>query len=66
MKVYEPSELERKHFTDQDNEIRTTDMPERFQVNITFSGSPHIFLTSPNAAIRLADDANYCNHDTLR
>ena len=30
--VYEPSELERSHLTDQDNEIRATDMPERFQV----------------------------------
>lgn len=31
--IYEPSELESSHMTDQDNEIRTTDMPERFQVN---------------------------------
>ncbi|KAI8507404.1 Transcription elongation factor SPT6 [Branchiostoma belcheri] len=30
--VYEPSELEQKHFTDQDNEIRTADLPERFQL----------------------------------
>ena len=30
--IYEPSELESSHMTDQDNEIRTTDMPERFQV----------------------------------
>uniref|UniRef100_UPI00358E2347 transcription elongation factor SPT6 isoform X2 n=1 Tax=Myxine glutinosa TaxID=7769 RepID=UPI00358E2347 len=30
--VYEPSELERSHLTDQDNEIRATDMPERFQL----------------------------------
>lgn len=30
--VFEPSELERGHFTELDNEIRTTDMPERFQV----------------------------------
>lgn len=30
--LYEPSELESSHMTDQDNEIRTTDMPERFQV----------------------------------
>lgn len=30
--VYEPSELERSHFTEMDNEIRITDVPERFQV----------------------------------
>lgn len=31
--IYEPSELESSHLTDQDNEIRTTDLPERFQVH---------------------------------
>ncbi|ESO97932.1 hypothetical protein LOTGIDRAFT_103494 [Lottia gigantea] len=30
--VFEPSELERGHFTDLDNEIKTADMPERFQL----------------------------------
>ena len=30
--LYEPIELETSHMTDQDNEIRSTDMPERFQV----------------------------------
>ncbi|XP_023242655.1 transcription elongation factor SPT6-like [Centruroides sculpturatus] len=30
--VFEPSELERGHFTDLDNEIRVTDIPERFQL----------------------------------
>ncbi|KAM3875493.1 transcription elongation factor SPT6-like [Diretmus argenteus] len=30
--IYEPSELESSHMTDQDNQIRTTDMPERFQL----------------------------------
>ena len=30
--VYEPSELERGHYTEKDVEIRVTDMPERFQV----------------------------------
>ncbi|KAJ8312685.1 hypothetical protein KUTeg_010058 [Tegillarca granosa] len=30
--VFEPVELERGFFTDLDNEIRTTDMPERFQL----------------------------------
>lgn len=30
--IYEPSELESSHMTDQDNEIRSKDMPERFQV----------------------------------
>ena len=32
--VYEPSELERGHFTEKDSEIRVTDMPERFQVGV--------------------------------
>ena len=31
--VYEPSELERGHFTERDSEIRVTDVPERFQVS---------------------------------
>ena len=30
--VYEPSELERGHFTDFDNEVRNTDIPERMQL----------------------------------
>lgn len=30
--VFEPSELERSHFTDRDQEIRAADMPERFQL----------------------------------
>ncbi|XP_015435496.1 PREDICTED: transcription elongation factor SPT6-like [Dufourea novaeangliae] len=30
--IYEPSELIRGHFTDVDNEIRTTDIPERMQL----------------------------------
>lgn len=30
--VFEPSELERGHLTDQDHEIRKLDMPERFQL----------------------------------
>lgn len=34
--IYEPSELESSHMTDQDNEIRSTDMPERFQVCLFF------------------------------
>lgn len=38
--MYEPSELESSHLTDQDNEIRVTDMPERFQVSMAFSRSP--------------------------
>ncbi|XP_010894715.3 transcription elongation factor SPT6 [Esox lucius] len=33
--IYEPSELESSHMTDQDNEIRSTDMPERFQLRPT-------------------------------
>ncbi|XP_041979251.1 transcription elongation factor SPT6 [Aricia agestis] len=30
--IYEPSELKRSHFTDLDNEIRKTDIPERMQI----------------------------------
>ncbi|XP_076670314.1 transcription elongation factor SPT6 isoform X2 [Andrena cerasifolii] len=30
--IYEPSELIRGHFTDIDNEVRTTDIPERMQL----------------------------------
>merc|ERR1712198_213374 len=30
--VFEPSELERGHLTDQDQEIRKSDIPERFQL----------------------------------
>ncbi|KAH8266384.1 hypothetical protein KR038_000011 [Drosophila bunnanda] len=30
--IYEPSELKRGHFTDLDNEIRQTDIPERMQL----------------------------------
>ncbi|XP_061383631.1 transcription elongation factor SPT6 [Danaus plexippus] len=30
--IYEPSELKRSHFTDLDNEIRKTDVPERMQI----------------------------------
>ncbi|XP_064612097.1 transcription elongation factor SPT6-like [Liolophura sinensis] len=33
--VFEPSELERGHLTDVDNEIRIADMPERFQLRST-------------------------------
>ena len=28
--MYEPSEFERGHFTDKDQEIRITDLPEQF------------------------------------
>lgn len=30
--LYEPSELERNHLTEKDNEIRNNDLPERFQL----------------------------------
>ena len=30
--VYEPSELEKSHLTDRDNEIKLRDIPERFQL----------------------------------
>ena len=32
--MYEPSELERGFFTERDNDIRVTDVPERFQVTL--------------------------------
>uniref|UniRef100_A0ABD2WU03 Transcription elongation factor SPT6 n=1 Tax=Trichogramma kaykai TaxID=54128 RepID=A0ABD2WU03_9HYME len=32
--IYEPSELKRGHFTDLDNEIRGTDIPERMQLRV--------------------------------
>lgn len=31
--MFEPSELERGHFTEIDNAIRAADFPERFQVS---------------------------------
>ena len=42
--MYEPAELEMRHFTEQDNEIRNTDIPERMQlrnfpVRFVFSSS---------------------------
>ena len=30
--LYEPIELEQSHYTDFDQEVRVTDMPERFQL----------------------------------
>ncbi|XP_055297233.1 transcription elongation factor SPT6 isoform X2 [Sitodiplosis mosellana] len=39
--IYEPSELKRGHFTDVDNEIRKTDIPERIQLrDIPISAVP--------------------------
>ena len=35
--VYEPAEVEEKMFTDRDEEIRLTDLPERFQLSESFS-----------------------------
>jgi len=32
VQLYEPIELERSHYTDFDQEVRGTDMPERFQL----------------------------------
>jgi len=32
LELYEPSELERSHLTEKDNEIRNIDLPERFQL----------------------------------
>lgn len=43
--IYEPSELESSHMTDQDNEIRSTDMPERFQVCVRVCLSMLLMLT---------------------
>ena len=33
---YEPSELEQKHFTSEDEKLRQTDVPERLQVPVPF------------------------------
>ena len=33
--MFEPKELEDRHFTDQDNEVRNTDIPERMQLRST-------------------------------
>ena len=39
--VYEPSELERGHFTEFDSVVRITDIPERFQVH---DACPYTFI----------------------
>lgn len=43
--IYEPSELERAGFTDEDNRIRATDIPERMQlrtVPVTSAGDEEL------------------------
>lgn len=45
--MYEPSELESSHLTDQDNEIRMTDMPERFQVREEGAGVQAESISAP-------------------
>ncbi|XP_065172067.1 transcription elongation factor SPT6 isoform X2 [Atheta coriaria] len=51
--VYEPSELKRGFFTDQDNEIRNTDIPERMQLR-------EVPLTSvPEDSTELDDEAEW-------
>ncbi len=50
-KVFEPSELQRGYFTDVDQEIRVTDMPERFQLR----GIP----VSPTAEGELQEEAEW-------
>ena len=40
--MYEPSDLERAGFTDYDNEIRTADMPERFQVSSPYPSAAEL------------------------
>ena len=39
--MYEPAELEMRHFTHQDNEIRNTDIPERMQTRHEPVTAPH-------------------------
>ena len=36
--MFEPSELERGHMTDVDQEIRSADIPERFHVSLLLDG----------------------------
>ncbi|KAH8396371.1 hypothetical protein KR222_009297 [Zaprionus bogoriensis] len=51
--IYEPSELKRGHFTDLDNEIRKTDIPERMQLR-------QVPVTSvPEGSHELDDEANW-------
>ncbi|EDV92238.1 GH24153 [Drosophila grimshawi] len=51
--IYEPSELKRGHFTDLDNEIRKTDIPERMQLR-------QVPVTPvPEGSNELNDEANW-------
>lgn len=51
--IYEPSELKRGHFTDLDNEIRKTDIPERMQLR-------QVPVTAvPEGSHELDDEANW-------
>lgn len=59
--MYEPSELESSHLTDQDNEIRATDLPERFQVRDhqpVPSGEPPL-LCSQEVILQPSDTEQY-------
>lgn len=51
--IYEPSELKRGHFTDLDNEIRRTDIPERMQLR-------EVPITAvPEGSSELEDEAEW-------
>ncbi|CAG9102905.1 hypothetical protein JYU34_005682 [Plutella xylostella] len=51
--IYEPSELKRSHFTDLDNEIRKTDVPERMQIR-------SVPITAvPEGSSELEDEADW-------
>ncbi|XP_001355099.4 transcription elongation factor SPT6 [Drosophila pseudoobscura] len=51
--IYEPSELKRGHFTDLDNEIRKTDIPERMQLR-------QVPVTPvPEGSLELDDEAEW-------
>lgn len=54
--IYEPSELESSHMTDQDNEIRSTDMPERFQVGFAVRLNLHSHPASENWLLQYTTD----------
>ena len=57
--MYEPAELEMRHFTEQDNEIRNTDIPERMQLR----GFPVRFVISSSfiGSGKLSSDVlNHC------
>lgn len=60
--IYEPSELESSHMTDQDNEIRSTDMPERFQVRLSVQLSYRLISS---VFVAYSSALSYCRNSQL-